>query len=119
VAKLPACKVTIIHEDRVARVGAEIPKDERLFDLADFFKVLGDTTRVKILQSLRRAELCVCDLAAVLGMSQSAVSHQLKILRMANIVKHHRSGKTVYYSLSDEHVSSLLDLGLEHVEEDR
>lgn len=115
--KLSTCTVTIIHEDRVNRVREEIPEDETLFDLADFFKILGDTTRVKILHSLRYGELCVCDIAAILGMSQSAVSHQLKILRMANLVKYNRSGKTVYYSLSDSHVTSLLDAGIEHIGE--
>ncbi len=114
---VPKCAVTIVHEKTVAEVRKHLPADEALYELADFFKVFGDTTRIKILQALFRSELCVCDLSAVLGVSQSAVSHQLKILRMANLVKPRKEGKIVYYSLSDDHVAAILAQGLDHVEE--
>ena len=114
---MPGCEITLVHEDTVEAVRKTLPEDELLYDLADFFKVFGDTTRIKILQALYRSELCVCDLSAVLGASQSAVSHQLKILRLANLVKHRKEGKIVYYSLSDNHVSAILAQGLDHLEE--
>jgi ArsR family transcriptional regulator len=106
-----------VHEEEVLRVRKALPDEELLYDLADFFKVFGDTTRVKILEALRRAELCVCDLAAILGASPSAVSHQLKILRLSNLVKLRKAGKSAYYSLSDFHVSDILERGLDHVKE--
>ena len=87
------------------------------FDLADFYKIFGDTTRVKILYALDKSELCVCDISALLGMSVSAVSHQLRALRDSNLVRTKRDGKIVYYSLADEHVKSILECGLEHIEE--
>ena len=93
------------------------PKDEMIFDLADFYKIFGDTTRVKILYALDKSELCVCDISALLGMSVSAVSHQLKILRDSNLVKTKREGKVIYYSLSDDHVKSILECGMEHISE--
>jgi len=114
---VPGCSVIVVHEKAVAEVRRILPKDEILYELADFFKVFGDTTRIKILQALFKSELCVCDLSAVLGASQSAVSHQLKILRMANLVKPRKEGKVVYYSLSDDHVAAILAQGLDHVEE--
>jgi ArsR family transcriptional regulator len=107
----------MVHEEDVRRVQSELPEEELLFELSDFFKVCGDTTRIKILESLRRAELCVCDLAAILKASQSAVSHQLKILRLSNLVKSRKAGKAVYYRLSDFHVSDILERGLDHVKE--
>jgi len=113
----PVCGITVVHEKEVLRARDGLPKDETLFDAADFFKVFGDSTRIKILHALLRGELCVCDLAAVLGASQSAVSHQLKILRLSNLVKHRKEGKVVYYALSDDHVASILEQGLEHVGE--
>ena len=115
--KDPACAVTIVHRDTVDRVRSSLPGDEALFDLADFFKVFGDSTRIKILQALNHSELCVCDLSAILGASQSAVSHQLRTLRMSNLVKHRREGKIVYYSLTDEHVGAILGQGLVHIKE--
>ncbi len=90
---------------------------EILYDLADFFKVFGDTTRIRILYELRQSELCVNDLVEKLSMTQSAVSHQLKILRQSKLVKYRREGKNLIYSLSDSHVVSIIDQGLEHVEE--
>jgi ArsR family transcriptional regulator len=113
----PACAVTVVHKDTVEKVRDSLPEEETLFELADFFKVFGDSTRIKVLQALFQSELCVCDLSAILGASQSAVSHQLKILRMSNLVKHRREGKIVYYSLSDEHVGAILGQGLVHIKE--
>jgi len=115
--KAPGCPVTVVHRDTVDRVRDSLPEEELLFDLADFFKVFGDSTRIKVLQALFQSELCVCDISAILGASQSAVSHQLKILRMANLVKHRREGKIIYYSLSDGHVGDILGQGLLHIKE--
>lgn len=111
------CECEIIHEDVVKKVKQTFPKDEMMFDLADFYKIFGDTTRVKILYALDKSELCVCDISALLGMSLSAVSHQLKILRDSNLVKTKRQGKIIYYSLSDDHVKSILECGIEHISE--
>ena len=111
------CEGEIIHEAVVKAVRKTFPKDELIFDLADFYKIFGDTTRVKILYALDKSELCVCDISALLGMSVSAVSHQLKILRDSNLVKTKREGKVIYYSLSDDHVKSILECGMEHISE--
>jgi ArsR family transcriptional regulator len=108
---------TVIHEEVVAEVRKTMPDDEVLLDLADLFKVFGDSTRVKILCALLRAEMCVCDIAALLGMSKSAISHQLRTLRQTRLVKYRRKGKVVYYSLEDEHVGTIFDQGLTHVSE--
>ena len=114
---IETCDSEVIHEDIVKKVKATFPKDELLFDLADFYKIFGDTTRVKILYALDKSELCVCDISVLLGMSVSAVSHQLKTLRDSNLVKTKREGKVVYYSLADDHVKSILECGIEHLEE--
>ena len=113
------CECEIIHEDTVKKVRATFPKDEMIFDLADFYKIFGDTTRVKILYALDKSELCVCDISALLGMSVSAVSHQLRTLRDSNLVKTQRDGKVVYYSLADDHVKSVLECGIEHIMEEQ
>ena len=113
------CECEIIHEDTVKKVRAMFPKDEMIFDLADFYKIFGDTTRVKILYALDKSELCVCDISALLGMSVSAVSHQLRTLRDSNLVKTQRDGKVVYYSLADDHVKSVLECGIEHIMEEQ
>jgi DNA-binding transcriptional ArsR family regulator len=107
----------IIHEEVVAAVRKTMPDEEALMDLADLFKVFGDSTRVKIISALLRAEMCVCDIAALLGMSKSAISHQLRTLRQTRLVKYRREGKVVYYSLEDEHVGTIFDQGLVHVRE--
>ena len=109
------CDCEIIHNDVVKAVRETLPKDEVICDLADFFKIFGDTTRVKILYSLDKSDMCVCDISALLGMSVSAVSHQLKNLRDSNLVKTRRDGKIVYYSLADDHVKSILECGFEHI----
>lgn len=111
------CSCNVIHEDVVNRVKENMPQDERLFDLADLFKVLGDSTRVKIICALFQAEMCVCDIAALLGMNQSAISHQLRVLKQARLAKYRKDGKVVYYSLEDEHVKRIFNQGLSHIDE--
>lgn len=98
-------------------VRESIPEEEILYDLADLFKIFGDTTRIKILYALRESELCVCDIAQVLKMTQSAISHQLKILKQSKLVKYRRDGKTIFYSLADSHVLTIIDQGMEHLAE--
>ena len=114
---IEVCNCNVIHEDIVNKVREIIPPEETLYDLADLFKVLGDSTRVKILCVLFEAEMCVCDIAALLGMTQSAISHQLRVLKQARLVKYKKEGKVVYYSLDDEHVKSIFDQGLIHISE--
>jgi ArsR family transcriptional regulator len=110
------CDCNIIHQDAVSKTIKKMP-DENIFNkLAEFFKILGDTTRAKILFALEQNEMCVCDIANVLGMSKSSISHQLGTLRKSNIVKCRKQGKEVYYTLDDEHVEKLFKLGLEHIE---
>ena len=111
------CGFLCVHEDTVEQVLAELPDDERLYDLAELFKVFGDSTRIKILYALFEAELCVCDIAQLLGLTQSAVSHQLRVLKAGRLVKPRKDGKTVFYSLSDDHVRTLIAQGMEHVNE--
>ena len=94
-----------------------MPDDDKLFDLAELFKIFGDSTRMRILFVLFEAEVCTCDLAEVLKMTSSAISHQLSILRKAKLVKCRRDGKTVFYSLSDDHVRTIIEMGLEHINE--
>jgi len=106
-----------IHEDVVARVRAAMPDSKNFYNLANLYKMFSDGTRVKILWALTREEMCVCDLAALLDMTKSAISHQLKSLRLANLVKYDKRGKTVYYSLVDCHVKDILEQGFEHVTE--
>lgn len=109
------CSVTVIHGDILEEVKENLPKEETLYDLAEIFKVFGDTTRIKILCSLFEHEMCVCDMAALLNITQSAVSHQLRVLKQARLVKFRREGKVVYYSLDDEHVKNIFNEGLNHV----
>ena len=101
----------------LSKIDSQIPEDEILYDLADLFKIFGDTTRIKILYALREAELCVGDLAELLKMNQSAVSHQLKILKQSKLVKFRREGKTIWYSLADNHVVTIIDQGMDHIQE--
>ena len=103
------------HHSLLDEVHQVIPDDELLCDLADLFKIFGDSTRIRILYVLFEAEMCVCDIAALLGMTQSAISHQLKALKNARLVKSRRDGKTVFYSLADDHVKTIIDQGLEHI----
>ena len=106
-----------VQEDTVKRLLAEMPPEEALYDLAELFKVFGDSTRIKILYALFEAELCVGDIAQLLGMSQTAVSHQLRVLRTNKLVKGRKDGKIVFYSLADDHVRTIIDQGMEHVDE--
>ncbi len=112
---IESCSFLCVHEDVVAQVRQNLPEDGKLLQLADLFKVFGDGTRIRILSVLLAAEVCVCDLATLLGMTQSAVSHQLRILKQARLIKSRRDGKTVFYSLADDHVATLLKQGMEHV----
>ena len=111
------CEVTLIHEDNVKKAINTLPDDELIADLSDMFKIFGDQTRVKILMALESGEMCVCDIAAVMDMSQSAISHQLRVLKQSNIVKTRRQGKVVYYSISDDHVKEIFDIAIVHVQE--
>ncbi|HHY90789.1 MAG TPA: winged helix-turn-helix transcriptional regulator [Clostridiales bacterium] len=116
---LERCDCHVIHEDVVDQVKKKMPQEETLYDLAELFKVFGDSTRIKILWALDEAEMCVCDIAALLNMTQSAISHQLRVLKQAKLVKSRKEGKVVYYSLDDEHVQAIFDQGLIHIKEDR
>lgn len=111
------CDCEVIHESVVAAVRLNFPPDETLFDLAEFFKVFGDSTRIKILWALGASELCVCDIAVLLNMTQSSISHQLRFLKQAKLVKNRREGKIVFYSLDDDHVKQIFDQGLVHISE--
>ena len=111
------CDEFCTHGDIIHAVEPEMPDEEKLYDLAELFKMFGDTTRIRILYVLFEAEMCVCDIAEVLKMTQSAISHQLRLLKQAKLVKNRREGKTVYYSLADEHVRTIINQGMVHVEE--
>ena len=115
--EMPQCSFQYVHEDTVKEVKTAMPEEEKLYDVAELFKMFSDSTRIRILYVLLTAEVCVCDLAALLSMTDSAVSHQLRILKQARLVKYRRSGKTVFYSLADAHVRSILCQGMEHIEE--
>lgn len=110
---------TFIHVDKetLKSIDEKMPPQEELQDLAEFFKVFGDGTRLKILYVLLSSEMCVYDIAAVLGMSQSAISHQLRVLKQMDLVKNRREGKTIFYSLADSHIVNILSQGLDHIEE--
>ena len=114
---LEQCDYMHLHEKVIEQVQEEMPEEEILYDLAELFKVFGDSTRIKILYVLFQSEMCVCDIAQLLNMSQSAISHQLRVLKQAQLVKYRREGKTVFYSLADAHVNNILNQGLEHIEE--
>ena len=111
------CEACQIHEDEVKAVTDHIPNENQLYDLAEVFKVFGDSTRIKILYVLFEAELCVCDIAQLLNMTQSAISHQLRILKQNRLVKNRRDGKSVFYSLADSHVKTIISQGMEHIQE--
>ena len=115
--RLPVCECESVHQDVVDAVRPQLLCDAEAIDLASLFKLFGDGTRVRILQALRVHELCVCDLACLLGLTKSAISHQLKALRLSNLVKFRREAQNVFYSLADEHVEAILDIGLEHLRE--
>ena len=112
------CESIVIHEDKIKEVQKQILGDSDLFKLSDLFKVISDPTRIKILFALKKDELCVCDISVILNMTQSAISHQLRTLRMCKLVTYRKEGKTVFYKLADEHVQRLFSQALEHVRED-
>lgn len=111
------CETTEVHRDLLKRVNDNMPDEDKLYDLAELFKIFGDSTRIRILFVLFEEEVCVCDLAEALHMTQSAISHQLKILKQSKLVQSRREGKSVFYSLADEHVRTIIAQGMEHVEE--
>lgn len=111
------CDCNIIHQETVNEVRKNMLDDDHLFDLAELFKIFGDSTRINILNALTISEMCVCDIAAALNMKQSAISHQLRVLKQSKLVKYRKDGKVVYYSLDDEHVNHILDQGLIHLNE--
>ena len=115
--EVECCESFELHENLLKIVRETMPEETELYDLAELFKVFGDSTRIKILYVLFQSEMCVCDIAQLLNMSQSAISHQLRVLKQAQLVKYRREGKTVFYSLADAHVNTILNQGLEHIEE--
>lgn len=111
------CSVNVIHQEIIDEVKGKLPAEETLYDLAELFKVFGDTTRIKIICALFESEMCVCDLSNLLNMTQSAISHQLRVLKATRLVKFRREGKVIYYSLDDEHIKEIFDAGLNHISE--
>ena len=115
--ELPICDGDELHEERIEKGRAVMPPEDELYELSDFFKVFGDSTRIRILFAIDGGPLCVCDIAELLGMTKSAVSHQLKILRSSDLVTYRRSGKNVFYELADGHVRDIIEKALEHIRE--
>ena len=111
------CEFMHAHDEIVEKVQKEMPSEDTLYDLTELFRIFGDSTRIRILYVLFEAEMCVCDIAALLGMTQSAISHQLKILKQNRLIKSRREGKSVFYSLADDHVRAIIAQGQEHIEE--
>ena len=109
------CEFIHAHDEIVEKVRREMPSEDTLYDLTELFRIFGDSTRVRILYVLFEAEMCVCDIAALLGMTQSAISHQLRALKNARLVTSRREGKTVFYSLADDHVKTIINQGMEHI----
>ena len=115
--ELDRCDCDVIHRDVVEAVRAEMPPMEEVQDLARFFKVFGDPTRLMIVEALLKQEMCVCDIAVLLDMTKSAISHQLRVLRQERLVKFRKEGKSVYYSLADEHIGEIIETGMVHIRE--
>ena len=113
------CECSVIHEDVVRRVQEKMPDETPIYEVAELFKVFGDSTRSRIICALRLEEMCVCDLAALLNMTQSAISHQLRILRASRLVKSRKQGRVVYYSLDDAHIGEIFSMAFEHISEER
>ncbi|SFU36253.1 ArsR/SmtB family transcription factor [Butyrivibrio sp. M55] len=111
------CEVHNVHRELVDRIGKEMPSEDELYDLAELFKVFGDSTRIKILFALFESEMCVCDIAETLNMTQSAISHQLKILKQSKLVGNRREGKSIIYYLADDHVRTIIAQGMSHINE--
>jgi ArsR family transcriptional regulator len=112
------CDCGIIHYDKIDKLRESMPADEEFLRLSDFFKVFGDYTRTKIVWALCGSEMCVCDIAEAVGITKSAISHQLRFLREANLVRSRREGKNIFYSLSDDHIKTIFDIGREHISEE-
>ena len=115
--EIDQCDFICVHENVVNQVLKAMPKEQQLMDLADFFKIFGDPTRIRILYVLSQSQMCVCDIANLLSMGQSAISHQLRVLKQMRLVKFKREGKTVFYSLADGHIQTILAQGMEHISE--
>lgn len=115
--KAPSCECEEIHSELIEKRRGEMPDENTLYDLSDFFKILGDSTRVSILFAIDGEPMCVCDIANLLGMTKSAVSHQLKILRQSDLVIYRKSGKNVFYTLADDHVRDIIEKAFEHIKE--
>jgi len=115
--KLDVCMDFVVHREILDSINENALSDDAVNELAEFFKVFGDATRLRILHALSMAEMCVCDLCEFLGMNQSAVSHQLKVLRQSRLIKYRREGRNVYYSLDDEHIQQIFEVGLKHIME--
>ena len=115
--KAATCGQMIIHDDIIKKVQDDMPQEDNLYDLAELFKVFGDTTRIKIIWALFQSEMCVCDIAFLLNMTQSAISHQLRVLKASKLVRNRRAGKTVLYSLADDHIKKIFEMGMEHITE--
>ncbi len=116
--EVEVCDIHEIHEDLIEKVRRDMPEETVLYDLAELFKIFSDSTRIRILFVLFESEVCVCDLADMLNMTQSAVSHQLRILKQSKLVKNRRDGKSIFYSLADDHVRTIIAQGLDHIQED-
>lgn len=116
--KMPACDFLFVHQDTLKRVYKNLPDDETLFNLSELYKVFGDSTRIKILYVLLESEMCVCDIAKILNTTSSAVSHQLRILKQFGLIAYRKSGKSVFYSLADNHVRTIINQGIEHITEE-
>ncbi len=114
---IPVCKIGIVHKDRVKSAQDAIKNETDILNVAETFKILGDPTRLKLVMALGKEELCVCDIAALLNLSESAISHQLHLLKSLRIVKHRKAGKLVYYLLDDEHIEDLIKAALRHISE--
>ncbi len=111
------CEFLCVHEDTVKAVRAQMPSEETLYELAELYRIFGDSTRIKILFALFEAELCVCDISTLLGVSQTAISHQLRILKANKLVAARKDGKNIFYSLADGHVRTIIGVGLDHIKE--
>ncbi len=114
---IPSCELMHVHAETVERVNKEMPPPETLYRLSELYKVFGDETRIRILYLLFQSEMCVCDIAALLDMTVSAISHQLKTLKQASLIKFRKDGRTVFYSLADDHVRTIINNGMEHINE--
>ena len=116
--RIDVCECSVIHEDVLQRVQQKMPDEEPVYEVSELFKVFGDSTRARIICALNIEEMCVCDLAALLNMTQSAISHQLRLLKVSRIVKSRKQGRVVYYSLDDSHIAQIFAMGFEHVMEE-